>query len=169
MNKAMITDAELTKSLRSQIKGLSLTQLKRMSYPEISLGTLSRILKGEIIASPELREKLGLFPMCKTCKRTEETMRSTYFNTTHIKDKLGTYKMKNGAQADCVLNWFQQHPGYTFTPCELHDHVYGWKSFVPLTSTRRAINTLTKSGYLVKTDKKRLGFYGRLAYTWRLK
>ena len=39
----------------------------------------------------------------------------------------------------------------------------------PITSIRRAISDLAKEGYLLKTDKKVMGNWGRLTYTWRLK
>lgn len=38
----------------------------------------------------------------------------------------------------------------------------------PLTSIRRAITDLTKVGYLVKTDTKQIGLYGKPESVWRL-
>jgi len=38
----------------------------------------------------------------------------------------------------------------------------------PITSIRRAMNTLTKKGKLIKTDEMRDGFYDKLEHCWRL-
>ena len=38
----------------------------------------------------------------------------------------------------------------------------------PITSIRRAITTLTKRGYLIKSDEMKKGLYGVSEYVWRL-
>jgi hypothetical protein len=38
----------------------------------------------------------------------------------------------------------------------------------PITSIRRAINTLTGAGYLVKTDHMKEGEYGTANHSWKL-
>lgn len=38
----------------------------------------------------------------------------------------------------------------------------------PLTSVRRSINTLTNIGKLEKTAVKRVGYYGKKEYVWRI-
>ena len=40
---------------------------------------------------------------------------------------------------------------------------------VPLTSIRRAMNTLTEKGFLEKTTTQREGLYGRPEYLWKLR
>jgi hypothetical protein len=37
----------------------------------------------------------------------------------------------------------------------------------PITSIRRCITDLTAEGFLVKTDKKKIGIYGRPEYIWK--
>jgi predicted HTH transcriptional regulator len=45
-----------------------------------------------------------------------------------------------------------------------------WKYYnnMPITSVRRALSNLTKKGYLEKTDKKKIGIYGRDEYVWKI-
>lgn len=69
-------------------------------------------------------------------------------------------------QNEKVLNFFKEHRYSDFTPSEV------WLKFgqqYPLTSIRRAISTLCKIGELVKTENKRMGFYGEMNYCWKIK
>ena len=43
-----------------------------------------------------------------------------------------------------------------------------YNSNTPITSIRRAINTLTKKGKLIKTDRMEEGIYGKPEHCWRL-
>lgn len=59
------------------------------------------------------------------------------------------------------LNW-------SLTPFEVqayYEKIYG---AVPVTSIRRALNTLTREERLIKTQIKSLGKYGKKNYTWKI-
>ena len=55
------------------------------------------------------------------------------------------------------------------TPSEVY-LIYNvdYKPNTPITSIRRAMNTLTKRGKLVKTDEMKEGEYGKPEHCWRL-
>jgi hypothetical protein len=75
-------------------------------------------------------------------------------------------EVKASNQNDKILEFFKQHPFNDFTAAEI------WIKFGqqwPLTSVRRAISTLAKMDLLLKTDKKRVGIYNELNFTWKLK
>ena len=63
---------------------------------------------------------------------------------------------------------FRKYPTLPMTP---HDVLYrgGFTQDVPITSIRRGLSNLTKSGYLVKTDQMKVGPFGRVSHTWVLK
>ena len=70
-------------------------------------------------------------------------------------------------QDEVILRFFRRHQGRLFSPpqvlleCGLPN--------TPLTSIRRAISNLTKSGYLEKTDNRVVGNYGKMNFQWKLK
>lgn len=91
-----------------------------------------------------------------------------YFNTTNETDpKLGEFKEKARSQeasimlhVDLITSRLRTS---SWTPSELHAHTL---QDAPLTSVRRAINMLTASGRLRKTDRFRIGRYGRKEHVW---
>lgn len=88
-----------------------------------------------------------------------------FFNTTNLsREKLREASFKAVGQNKLILDFFHRFPEREFTPFEVQRNT-GIKA--PITSIRRAINTLTREGYLVKTEVKREGDYGTLNYTWR--
>lgn len=66
-------------------------------------------------------------------------------------------------QEDRILDHFRR--GGEHTPDEVWGHLF--KNGTPLTSVRRAITNLTNDGYLEKTERQRIGMYGKQVYTWR--
>jgi len=87
----------------------------------------------------------------------------SYYNTTNEKgETLKRNKRKGKRQDEKLLEWFTN---YQYgTPSQAHACMPN----SPLTSVRRAISSLTEKGLLVKTDKKRVGPYGRHEYIWKL-
>lgn len=88
-----------------------------------------------------------------------------FFNT--IRLRLNDLKKAiegNQKQDEKILHFFQKNKGL-HTPCEV------WKHFqeYPLTSVRRAINTLTNKGLLIKSPIMQKGMYGRPNHQWTLK
>jgi hypothetical protein len=41
--------------------------------------------------------------------------------------------------------------------------------YYPITSVRRSLTNLTSEGYLIKTEKKSMGLYGKNEHVWRIK
>ena len=70
-------------------------------------------------------------------------------------------------QDDLVLMIFKDNPNESFTPYEIQHLCEVCERDWPITSIRRAINTLTKAGNLTKTDELRKGKYGKNTHTWK--
>ena len=90
-----------------------------------------------------------------------------YFNTTHLVGSDLATQLENAiTQEDKILAYFLNHKSKRFGPSDL------WHLMVvdraPLTSIRRAINSLTKQGWLVKTSHQKMGLYGKPECTWIL-
>lgn len=56
--------------------------------------------------------------------------------------------------------------GKKYTPFEVQDLYNAIYKAVPITSVRRAMNTLTNDGFLVKLVGMRQGIYGKPNHTW---
>jgi Fe2+ or Zn2+ uptake regulation protein len=71
-------------------------------------------------------------------------------------------------QEDLVLRIFSEVQR-EMTPFEVDERLRRNGFNYPITSVRRSITNLTKSGKLEKTSIKRIGEYGQVNYTWRIK
>ena len=93
-----------------------------------------------------------------------------YYNTTNkTNPELTEYWDKNAKQNDLIHALFKSFPNDSFTPFDIQRMIK--ESFdrdFPITSIRRAINTLTNDNILEKTLERRLGEYGRANCCWRL-
>ena len=89
-----------------------------------------------------------------------------YYNTTK---QLGRNLIKARDEAfkqdERVLAVFEAFPNGTLSPWIIRAKM---ETNAPITSIRRAINTLTKSGKLLKTQTKMMGPYGKESFTWQL-
>lgn len=95
-------------------------------------------------------------------------METTFYNTTHLRDKeLREAIAQCTKQDEIVLAMFKVHPNLTFTPPDIHINCFDEST--PITSVRRSITNLTKSGELEMTNEQREGQYGRKNYAWRLR
>ena len=65
-----------------------------------------------------------------------------------------------------VLAFFKANPMKIFTPLEVHRMIDWGKRPPPESSTKRAITTLTKNGFLIKTRIKRMEKYGENNFCW---
>jgi hypothetical protein len=93
------------------------------------------------------------------------TVPLSFFNTTKERGKaLQEYIDKARGQNLEVLSFFMDRPYEEYTPSNVHQ-MLNFEG--PLTSIRRAMTTLTKDGYLIKTDNKRIGIWGRPEHTWK--
>ena len=94
------------------------------------------------------------------------TQLDIFYNTTHMTpEELKRRKQVAGRQSSQILNFFSDNPEGFFTPFEVQ--VYANMHGAPITSIRRAINTLTNAGYLVKTDRMKEGEYGTANHSWK--
>jgi|TARA_R100001480_G_C4693864_1_gene176541 predicted ArsR family transcriptional regulator len=91
----------------------------------------------------------------------------SYYNTTREKGKqLKVNWNKSESQDIKVMEYFNKHK--EASPSQV------WMSFVkdggrvPMTSIRRSITNLTQDNYLIKSEKKKQGYYGRPEYIWSL-
>ena len=91
-----------------------------------------------------------------------------YYNTNEENgQELTESWIKSAKQDQLILRLFMINPNETFTPDEMeHLCIRCYKDW-PITSIRRAINTLTKAGNLTKTNELREGKYGKKTHTWR--
>ena len=85
-----------------------------------------------------------------------------YYNTTKQDgNDLKSYKSKALSQEAKILNYFTVKG--KATPTEIWS---GMSADALLTSVRRCITNLTKSGRLIKTKVKKTSIYGRPEYVW---
>ena len=90
-----------------------------------------------------------------------------FYNTTSLGgEELIRRKREIKGQNELILDFFRKNPGVCFTPFEVQK-LAGLVN-TPITSIRRAINTLTSAGYLEKTETMKPGEYGAINHTWRL-
>jgi len=90
----------------------------------------------------------------------------TYYNTNNeTGDTLLKSRDKAQSQEECILAYFKR--GWR-TFCAPHDLESLFDYTVPITSIRRALTNLEKSGKLVKTDLMVMGTYGKMVHTWQL-
>jgi hypothetical protein len=85
-----------------------------------------------------------------------------FFNTTSLAgDDLATRRKRAAAQEAAVLGLYRVHGN--LGPWQVFDLLgQRW----PITSIRRAINTLTRHGALVKSDNYRVGNEGAREHIW---
>ena len=94
---------------------------------------------------------------------------SMYFNTTGLQGgELLEVKERIGGQNKLILDFFKRFNAGNYTPFEVQQSLSVTAGReIPITSIRRAMNTLTELGYLVKTDKMKPGAYGSMNHTWK--
>jgi hypothetical protein len=90
----------------------------------------------------------------------------SYHNTNNLagEELLKADRAAKGQEAD-ILRFFSARPGQFLTP---EDASAALSSRTPLTSVRRAITNLTDKGLLIKTERMRLGKYGKPIHFWSL-
>ena len=88
-----------------------------------------------------------------------------FYNTTKEEGELLTkYKKSAVTQDEKILALFKKYPDNHFTPNEIWRAMFTGNT--PLTSIRRAINTLTNKGFLTKLPEKQIEQYGRPTHKW---
>jgi lipopolysaccharide/colanic/teichoic acid biosynthesis glycosyltransferase len=88
----------------------------------------------------------------------------SYYNTTNeIGAELSASIQTNDKQETIVLSMFKRVAEWQ------PSHIFQLVGKYPITSIRRTLTDLTSSGYLIKTEEKRLGLYGKREHVWKLK
>ena len=95
----------------------------------------------------------------------------SYYNTTELNnEELKNNWIKTAKQDELILLIFLKNRKVIFTPHEIQKMLRDdYEKLYPITSVRRAINTLTKIEALEKTKYKRKGPYGASNYCWQYK
>ena len=95
----------------------------------------------------------------------------SYYNTTGLKDRdLSEAWTKTANQDELVLSVFLLNKKALFTPFEIQNILKDdYDILFPITSVRRAINTLTEREALEKTATRRKGPFGATNYCWKYK
>ena len=94
---------------------------------------------------------------------------ATFYKTINLPaDELRSARESNNVQNTRVLSIFEKHPD-GLTPFEVGAIYNGQHPEIPLTSVRRAVTDLEKSGRLEKTGAMRKGGYGKPNHVWKIK
>jgi hypothetical protein len=90
-----------------------------------------------------------------------------FYNTNHL-SAAELKERRKDAEGQCkiILDFFKGNAQGVFTPFEVQ--MYAGMVKTPITSIRRALNTLTAAGKIVKTEIMRNGEYGVRNHTWKL-
>lgn len=78
---------------------------------------------------------------------------------------LATAERAAMTQEDKILAFFQRKPGAFYTPFQVQALAPEMRD-VPITSVRRAITNLTRSGRLRKSERTQQELYGMPNHTW---
>lgn len=90
----------------------------------------------------------------------------TYYNTTQLETKQHDLAMSNASMQDFIVMTVFHENNKPMSPSDVHKKAFGDNT--PLTSTRRSISNLTKSGFLFKTPAQKRGVFGKPEYLWEL-
>jgi hypothetical protein len=89
-----------------------------------------------------------------------------FYNTNHLRgNELKQRRITAEGQCRAILDFFKGNAAGYFTPFEVQTYTGMQKT--PITSIRRALNTLTASGLIIKTEVMRNGDYGVQNHTWK--
>lgn len=87
----------------------------------------------------------------------------TYYNTTNeIGEELSTSIKKNEKQDEVILGLFRKVAEWQ------PSHIFELLKIYPITSIRRTLTNLTAQGFLIKSDVKLMGMYGKKEHVWKL-
>ena len=93
----------------------------------------------------------------------------TYYNTTNeTGPQLRSSWIQTAKQEELIYQMFVWNPGQGFSPEDIELRCLDLGKTWPITSIRRAINTLTKTDKLTKTNELQKSSYGKNTHIWRL-
>ena len=92
-----------------------------------------------------------------------------YYNTNNESGKtLKRSRRKANSQEEMILAIFKETPKAKFTPETVLKKLQGVHLNYPITSIRRAMSNLKDEGYLIKTDEKAKGDWGKKVHLWKI-
>lgn len=95
--------------------------------------------------------------------------RGSYYVTTPLSaDQFASAVQSAANQEEAILAIFRVFPGSALAPSRVHAMTTAYGKRWPPTSIRARITTLTKDGYLVKTDRTAMGPEGKPEHLWEL-
>ena len=87
-----------------------------------------------------------------------------YYNTTNeIGAALTASISKNDKQEVVILELFKKVAEWQ------PSHIFELLGKYPITSIRRTLTDLTAQGFLIKSEVKMIGMYGKKEHVWRIK
>lgn len=87
-----------------------------------------------------------------------------YYNTTNeIGAELAASISKNEKQEVVILELFKKVAEWQ------PSHIFELLGKYPITSIRRTLTDLTAQGFLIKSEVKMMGMYGKKEHVWRTK
>lgn len=87
-----------------------------------------------------------------------------YYDTTTAPDTTRRH-ISAHAQESKILAYFRLKPLARISPSQVHAAIF---QDTPITSVRRGIHTLTRTGHLIKLTGKTMGPYGHAEHYWIL-
>ena len=95
-----------------------------------------------------------------------------YYNTNQETGKeLRTSRAKTETQEKVIYELFSMNRNSYITPYEVSEALSAMNMLganAPITSIRRAMTNLTIEGKLTKTDRRKMGPYGKKCFCWKL-
>lgn len=89
-----------------------------------------------------------------------------FYNTNNTPFEQLPMEFANATKQDMeILEVFKNNPKVYFTSHDIEDTLGKY----PRSSIVRSINTLTKKGFITKTNHQVIGKYGKKCFTWKLK
>lgn len=92
----------------------------------------------------------------------------TYYNTVGLTNPELSNEWASVANQDQLILALFARDSNGMTPFQVQNICNIYHRHWPITSIRRAMNTLTKGGKLTKTNELRRGDYGKKCHVWRL-
>ena len=103
---------------------------------------------------------------------TQDLFNQAFYNTTHESgETLVKSHEKAFKQSEVILGIYHRSGTKTLTPSQVYALYLKFTRLesTPITSIRRAMSNLMKSGELIKTEHMGMGMYGKKEHYYRLK
>lgn len=103
---------------------------------------------------------------------TQDLFNQSFFNTVKESgEQLTQSQQKAFNQNEVILGIYHRSATKTMTPSQVYQKYLDFTRLTstPITSIRRAMSVLMKSGALIKTEHMNTGLYGKKEHYYRLK